>query len=94
MLVFGLDGNNMLVGVCCIVDGVDIDMASDWEFSDFFNGNDNMFIVGMLMMLVVFVVSGCEDLFFFEYMEGSGSNKCVEIYNFISFFVNLSVGNY
>lgn len=92
--VLGPDGNNMPAGVRRIADGVDTDMASDWELSDFFNGNDNTPTAGTPMTPTAPVASGCEDLFLSEYMEGSGSNKCVEIYNPTSSSVNLSAGNY
>lgn len=36
------------------MDGVDIDMASDWVISDFNLGNDNMFIVGMGVVFFLF----------------------------------------
>lgn len=39
--------------------------------------------------------SGCTDLFFSEYVEGStGNNKCVEIYNPTANLVDLSLGGY
>jgi len=91
--VLGPDGNNMPAGVRRVTDGVDTDMASDWELSDFNLGSDNTPTAGTPMMASG-PVSGCDDLFISEYMEGSGSNKCIEVYNPTSSSVDLNAGNY
>ena len=38
--------------------------------------------------------TGCVDLFFSEYIEGSGFNKCIEIYNPTGSDVDLAAGDY
>ena len=46
----------------------------------------------LLSLLAPFLVSAqdCEDLFFSEYVEGSGNNKCLEIYNPTDEIIDLS----
>ncbi|MCI4648305.1 lamin tail domain-containing protein [Phaeodactylibacter sp.] len=91
--VIGPDGNFFPAGVRRVTDGVDTDMASDWVISDFNLGNDNTPTAGTPMMPSA-PVSGCDDLFISEYMEGSGNNKCIEVFNPTSSSIDLNAGNY
>jgi hypothetical protein len=92
--VIGPDGTFLPAGVRRVTDGADTDMASDWVLSDFGLGSDNTPTAGTPMMAAAPVASGCEDLFLSEYMEGSGNNKCIEIYNPTSSSIDLNAGNY
>ncbi len=40
------------------------------------------------------VLAGCDELFFSEYIEGGGNNKCIEIYNPTGSAVDLAAGSY
>ncbi|NRA51902.1 MAG: lamin tail domain-containing protein, partial [Phaeodactylibacter sp.] len=90
--VLGPDGTFFPAGVRRVADGVDTDLASDWAFSDFNNGSDNTPTAGTPMMPAS--PAGCQDLFISEYMEGSGDNKCIELYNPTGGSIDLSAGGY
>lgn len=40
-----------------------------------------LLLIGSLMAIAATAQSTCSELFFSEYIEGSGTNKCLEIYN-------------
>ena len=69
-----------------LVDGISVGAVTSYTFSN---------VMTSRTISVTFVVNtGCPDLFISEYIEGSGNNKCIEIYNNTGASVDLAAENY
>jgi hypothetical protein len=54
----------------------------------------NLLTVFGLLLTLAMSAQNCSDLIISEYLEGSGSNKAIELYNASSSPINLGSGNY